>query len=155
MRIRAAALIIQDDLIAMIERHRAGRHYFTFPGGGVDAGETPEQAVVREVLEELGLYVRVIRLVAHVWFRGNRQDHFLVEKLGGAFGTGQGPEYSGDYHPVHGTYLPLWMKVADLASNPVLPKSIAELAARAVADGWPETPLVLTEEDTWPPATAQ
>jgi len=52
MRIRAVALLIENDRVALIERHRAGRHYFTFPGGGVGRGETPEQTVVREMQEE-------------------------------------------------------------------------------------------------------
>ncbi|MDQ2800870.1 MAG: NUDIX domain-containing protein, partial [Armatimonadota bacterium] len=56
---RAAAIIIQNECVALIERHRAGLRYFIFPGGGVDAGETLEEAVVREVREELGLIVRV------------------------------------------------------------------------------------------------
>lgn len=53
MRIRSAAILIQNNSLALLERHRAGMHYFTFPGGGMDAGETPEQAVVRETREEL------------------------------------------------------------------------------------------------------
>lgn len=47
-----------------------------FPGGGIDFGETPEQAVIREVLEETGLNVKIIRMLptvlSHVWEdRGN------------------------------------------------------------------------------------
>jgi 8-oxo-dGTP pyrophosphatase MutT (NUDIX family) len=155
MRIRAAALIIQGDSIAVMERHRNGRHYFTFPGGGVDAGESSEQAVIREVLEELGLHVRVIRLVAEVWFRGNRQDHFLVEQTGGEFGTGNGVEYSEAYHPVHGTYRPTWMRIAELPANPVLPKPIADLVLRCTAEGWPDKPIVLTEPGSWPAGAGQ
>lgn len=36
------------------------RTRFAFPGGGLEAGETPEQAVVREYLEETNLKVKVI-----------------------------------------------------------------------------------------------
>ncbi len=57
MSYRAAILLLQDNKIALIERHRQGLHYFTFPGSHVDEGETPEQAAIRETLEELGLEV--------------------------------------------------------------------------------------------------
>jgi mutator protein MutT len=44
--------------------HVAAPRRVCFPGGGVDAGETPEQAIVREIREELGIAVRPLR---HVW----------------------------------------------------------------------------------------
>ena len=53
MRTRAGVVLIEDGKVALIERHRAGLDYFVFPGGGVDDGETPEQAAVREAMEEL------------------------------------------------------------------------------------------------------
>ena len=37
---------------------------WTLPGGGIDFGEDPEAAVVREFIEETGLVVKVERLVA-------------------------------------------------------------------------------------------
>jgi len=75
---RAVALLIENDRVALIERHRAGRHYFTFPGGGVGTSETPEQTVVREMQEETGLLVTVTRLIAEVWYKGNQQYYFLA-----------------------------------------------------------------------------
>jgi len=51
MRIRAGIVLIQDNKVALIERHRAGLHYFVFPGGGADEGESPEQAAIREAME--------------------------------------------------------------------------------------------------------
>ena len=137
MRIRAVALLIQNDSIAVMERHRGGRHYFTFPGGGVDAGEAVERAVVREVEEELGIQVRVMRQVATVWFNGNRQDYFLVEQTGGTFGTGSGEEFTSGYDAMHGTYHPMWMPISALAANPILPPEIAELVTESHVHGWP------------------
>ena len=148
MRIRAVAVLIENDQIALMERHRSGRHYFSFPGGGVDAGETPEQAVVREMMEETGLHVVVRRKLATVWFKGNRQEFFLVETLGGEFGTGTGEEYQ--EHPTFnshsvGTYHPLWMPVSELLNNPVLPVEMAERVVRSRLEGWPPEPFEIRE----------
>ena len=145
MRTRAVAILIQNNAVALLERHRFGQHYFIFPGGGVDEGEIPEQAVVRETHEELGVHVRVIRLVAEVWFHGNRQLYFLVEQTGGEFGTGTGEEY-GEYDPMKGTFQPVWMPIADLPANPVKPADICELVIRGHVRGWPEEPTLISEQ---------
>lgn len=148
MRIRAVAILIENDMIALIERHRAGRHYFTFPGGGVDEGESVEQTVVREMLEETGLHVSVERKAAEVWFQGNQQEYFLVKSLGGTFGTGTGAEIVNP-HPEEtgsGTYKPLWLPVSELPDHPVVPREMADLVMRSIKNGWPLEPVVIFEE---------
>jgi 8-oxo-dGTP pyrophosphatase MutT (NUDIX family) len=157
MRIRAVGILIENDSVALIERHRAGRHYFTFPGGGLDEGESVEQAVLRELEEELGLGVAVRRKVAEVWFNGNRQEYFLVEALAGKFGTGSGEEYTRpDPDPArYGTYHPLWMPVSELLNNPVVPVEMAKLVQKSMVEGWPEEPVTILESDilSSPPGT--
>jgi len=66
MRTRAGVVLIQGDKVALIERHRAGLDYLVFPGGGVDEGETPEQAAIREAMEELGIDIILKQKVAEV-----------------------------------------------------------------------------------------
>lgn len=145
MSYRAAVFLLQDDKIALIERHRAGLHYFSFPGGHVDEGEIPEQAAVRETLEELGLEVALKRLVAKMTWQGKWQYYFLVEATGGAFGTGTGAEM---HHPrpEKGTYQPVWMPVSQLTEQPVRPREVAELVLRCVQEGWPEQPVIVAEQ---------
>jgi 8-oxo-dGTP diphosphatase len=79
MRIRAGIVLIKENKVALIERYRAGLHYFIFPGGGVDEDESPEQAASREALEELGITVGIKQKVAEVQFGQNsRQIYFLA-----------------------------------------------------------------------------
>ena len=145
MRVRSAAILIQNNSLALMERHRDGRHYFSFPGGGVDAGETPEQAVVREAHEELGVEVKVIRLAAEVWLNGKQQFFFLVEQTGGTFGTGAGEEFASDRDPARGTFDPIWMPLEQVTAQNVLPKQVAELVAKSHPDHWPDAPIVIHE----------
>ena len=144
MRQRSGIILIEENKLALIERHRAGRRYFAFPGGGVDEGETPEQAAIREAEEELGIIVAIKQKVAKVIFNGKPQYYFLAQKLSGEFGSGTGEEY-GEYNPEHGTYHPVWMPLADVPNNNVLPRELAELVVRSVKEGWSAEPVIIIE----------
>ena len=144
MRTRAGIILLEENKLALIERHRQGRHYFAFPGGGVDEGETPEQAAIREAEEELGIQVKIVKLIAEVTFNLNAQYYFLVEWVGGEFGTGTGEEY-GEYDPQHGTYLPLWMPLTDVPTQNVLPRELAELIVQFGREGWPPNTVMIHE----------
>lgn len=147
---RAAAIIFQNDCVALIERHRSGLRYFLFPGGGVDAGETLEEAVMREVREELGLIVTVGPLVAEVTFSQadptrRQQFYFLAEAAGGEFGTGQGLEMRGAEPLEHGTYAPVWMPLADLGTHSARPQLLIDLLP-TLRGGWSEPPLKIRDD---------
>ena len=51
----ARSIIIKDKKIAMI--HSRKYDYYKFPGGGVETGEDPVEAMIRETGEEAGLIV--------------------------------------------------------------------------------------------------
>lgn len=62
MNERAGAVILKDGQVLLLRRYVTGRgEYWVFPGGGVEEGETVEQAMVREVKEEVGLDVTEYR----------------------------------------------------------------------------------------------
>ena len=148
MRIRAGVVLIEDDKVALIERYRDGRHYYVFPGGGADEGETPEQAAIREMEEETGLRVIIKQKVVEVHFELSLQHYFLAECVSGVYGTGLGEEYTDadPDNPAEGIYVPIWMPVAELLEREnVFPADVAALAARSVKSGWPAEPVVVIE----------
>jgi 8-oxo-dGTP diphosphatase len=144
MSYRSGILLLQDDKVALIERHRAGLHYFSFPGGHVDTGETPEQAAIRETKEELGLQVTLIKLVAKFEWQGNWQYYYEVKAVGGVFGSGTGQEMHSPSLE-RGTYCPVWMPVTEILFQPVKPRSLAEIVVRSIKEGWPDPPVILKE----------
>jgi 8-oxo-dGTP diphosphatase len=144
-RPRAGIILIEGNKLALMERHRQGRHYFAFPGGGVDDGETEEQAAIREAHEELGIHVEVLQLAAEVLRENKRkQVYFLVKRTGGEFGTGTGEEY-GEPDPVNGTYHPMWMPLDEVLKENVVPRELAELVVRSNKAGWLSEPVIILE----------
>lgn len=129
-RLGAYAVVLRDESILLTrispQGYPAGT--WTLPGGGVDHGESPYDAVLRELYEEAGLRARTARLV-------DVHDIHLVE-------LGRGDRYE-DYHGVHLLYavdvepgtephvvevggttdLAQWVPISDVGSAvwPVLP----------------------------------
>lgn len=60
-------LVIHNEKILMVKRNEPevkGAHLkWEFPGGKVDFGETIEEAIVREIREETGVFVKIKRLL--------------------------------------------------------------------------------------------
>ena len=62
-----AAVIFQGDTIYATQRgYGPWRDYWEFPGGKIEPGETPEQALIREIREELDVGVTVLAPLAQV-----------------------------------------------------------------------------------------
>ena len=79
-----SAAIIRDGKVLIVRRARPpASGIFTLPGGGVEAGETLREAVIREVREETGLAIEPIGLAGHreVIARdrdGKVERHFVI-----------------------------------------------------------------------------
>jgi len=60
----SAAIIVDQGRVLMVRRRvKEGDLSWQFPAGGVEEGETAEQAAVRETLEETGLTVKAVRYI--------------------------------------------------------------------------------------------
>ena len=79
-RKRAFAAIIRDNHILMVRVVNGIKEFWTLPGGGLEDGETYEDAVVREVLEEVNLKVTVVKHLFTDTFENGTQKCFLVEE---------------------------------------------------------------------------
>lgn len=130
MSLRARVVLVRDGRIALIERHREEQHYFLFPGGGVEAGESAAEAAIREAWEELGVRVELGDVLYDEEFGDTRFVYFDARIVGGEFGTGAWPDHAARTDLARersGTHTPVWLPLAELAGLDVRPRELVDL----------------------------
>ena len=80
IRQRATAIVARDGCVLLVRD--MGRTPFMLPGGGIDAGESPEAAVARELEEETTLTATAVKYLFEHDGKYNRHHVFGVEADG-------------------------------------------------------------------------
>lgn len=84
-----AFAVIFDDRARVLLCHRTDRNAWNLPGGGIEDHESPREAVIREVAEEIGLEVAVQRLVGMYFMPSSRNIAYTFHcvRTGGCLRT--------------------------------------------------------------------
>ena len=73
-----SAIIERDGQYLMVEEIASGAVVLNQPGGHLESGESPEEAVIREVLEETGCDVACGELIGvYLWIHPQTRQQFL------------------------------------------------------------------------------
>ena len=124
-------MIIDGGKVLTIKRTKHDSIYWVIPGGGVENGETDEQALVREAKEELGIDVKVGKIILemdskHPDLAGQKEYFYLCTILGGEMGSGRGPEFDKNTSYV-GKFDIEWLDIKDLKNFDLKPEDIKDL----------------------------
>ncbi len=141
--IRVAGIIPMNDGFAFMHRKHVIRNkdyqeYFTFPGGHLEEGETLQEGVIREIKEEFGIHIKVIKKLYELQNdRVNMKEYFfLCEYIDGEFGTGDGEEFSGNpEYKDSGEYIPEIVKRENIQGLVLLPLEIKEKFVQDLQEG--------------------
>jgi 8-oxo-dGTP pyrophosphatase MutT (NUDIX family) len=115
IRNAARALILQDNNILLLRKdgYEQGER-FALPGGGQDLGETLEQALNRECLEEIGTRPRSTRHLVEFLFACTVPDDYVPVN---------------GHHPDKHQVEVVWARLDELADMPLYPRSLAPYLA--------------------------
>jgi 8-oxo-dGTP diphosphatase len=128
---RAVCVCFDGSRVLLMRRFKDGRRYTVLPGGGIEPGETPGEAAVRELAEETGLVATVTGDLATVDHDDRRAHYLLMAALPGEPTLG-GPEAHAESED--NRYWPGWVPVAELADEPLVPEEAREIVLRAFAE---------------------
>jgi len=73
-----SAVVENNGRFLLVEEHAMGEVVLNQPGGHIETGESPEDAVIREVLEETGCDVTCGELIGvYLWIHPQTRQQFL------------------------------------------------------------------------------
>ncbi|SEB94096.1 ADP-ribose pyrophosphatase YjhB, NUDIX family [Nitratireductor aquibiodomus] len=109
-----SAAVLKDGQVLLVRRGRPpAKGLYAFPGGRVEAGETFEQALARELLEETGLVIETASPYQEILLNGDdgqqtfRLIVFRATVAAGAITAGDDASEAGWYAPEAITAMPL------------------------------------------------
>lgn len=139
------AIVVKDGHLLVMHRNKFGQEYYTLIGGGIDPGETPEGALMREIHEESGVQLANPQLV-------------LIEEAGHPFGTqyvylcqyvGGDPALNvdSDEAKIHALgqnlYTPMWLPLSELPAKPFRSEILKQALLAGLQHGFNQPPVVL------------
>jgi 8-oxo-dGTP pyrophosphatase MutT (NUDIX family) len=153
LRIRPAAraVVLDPDDRILLARFRfpGGRTFWATPGGGIERGESAEQAIRRELEEEAGLSdveigpliwtrLQIVPFIGGLW-DGQREQYHLVRTP--AFTPA--PRLSWEELNAEYVYELRWWQQTELrdAAETFAPRRLVELVRSLVVDGPPAEPI--------------
>lgn len=111
IKIGSSAIVLDEAGSKILLTRRTDNGRWCLPGGAMDAGESLEECCVREVWEETGLKVRIVRLIGiystphriTYYEDGNRWQivtaNFLAEIISGTLGVSDETTAAGFFSP--------------------------------------------------------
>ena len=140
----ARAIVLKDGKILSMKRNKHGKRYVVLIGGRLEPGETAEEAVLREVLEETGVAVKnpVLVFIENDTELYGTQYIFLCEYVSGEPALSPDSEEYALNSQGQDTYSPVWYGLDELANNEIpfrSDKLRSEILA-AIETGFPKTP---------------
>lgn len=136
-RNRAVALVIHNNNLLVMHRKNSSE-YYTFPGGGVDDGETNEQAAIREIFEETSIAIEIEKELYELHFEnGDTHYYFLGRYVSGepALQPGTG-EYIANKLGFQ-KYDPQWMPLDKLHDILLYPTELHSRLMDDIEQGFP------------------
>lgn len=129
MRIRAVAVVLHEGNLLVMHRRRGERSFTVLPGGGIEEGESVQDAVLRELREETGLRGRPGALLP-VPIESDAPALYLSVQVDGTELELGGPER--ERADPQNVYRPAWVPLTEVDALDLVPESAREAVRSAM-----------------------
>lgn len=141
MRKAARAIIINDGKLIVMHRNKFGTQYATLPGGNIEMGESAEQALHRELAEEVCINYKNPKLVLieHAGDPYGDQYIFLCEYVSGEPMLHPHSEEEQINKLGQNLYKPDWLSLETLTTTEFVSRELKEKILHYTKQGWQDT----------------
>src|SRR3989344_4214887 len=134
----ACGVVVSQGSISLVYREKEVKKYYVFPGGGIEEGEAPEEAVVREFAEETNITVKPIRPIYYINYDDNTDRvYFLCDYISGTPKLQKNTNEFERMQTEEGQYYePKWLPLARLNETIVFPLQIRDLVIEDIKNSF-------------------
>lgn len=135
---RVTGIVIHDERVLLMFRRNQGKEYYTFPGGGIEKDETPEDTLRREFREETSIKIAPEKLLYTIkWDNETKESVYLCAFISG---TPQLAENSVERKVMENDsqqhYHPLWVPPEEVPRLLLYPLEIRDWFLQDLASGF-------------------
>ena len=119
--ITARAVIIHNEEVILLYRHKEKEEYYALPGGHIELNETKEECLIREIKEELNINIRIISFLGIVEKKGHIDYIYNCEYLSGKLllgGEEKEQNNPSNYYEIHR------IRLQDIDKLPLYPDNL-------------------------------
>ncbi|KUK83627.1 MAG: Uncharacterized protein XD98_0292 [Microgenomates bacterium 39_6] len=146
---RIVGVILSKDKkkVILVERYKNGRHYYVFPGGGLEGSDkTEKDALLREIKEETNTLIKIISQPYKLKIKGHsRQIFYICQHLEGVplvVGEERKKQNKND------RYIAKWISVEKLIKKKVYPLEVRDWLLEDLKNNrWQKRILALSSFD--------
>lgn len=146
MRRAARAIIRRKDELLLMHRNKFGSEYDILVGGGVELGEEPEAALLREIREETGINVTQPKLVfiEEAGEPYGTQYIYLCDYTDGEIKLDPGSTEAKINQLGKNLYQPVWRKLSEFEDIDFHSPELKRAMLDAFKNGFPSQPIDIT-----------
>lgn len=141
----ARVIVVHHQNLLLMQRNKFGDVYYCLVGGTIEAGETADQAALREAQEETSLRLAHPRLtiVEEIDEPFGTQYIFVCDYQGGEVKLAPDSIEAQIQQTVNNRFTPMWVPISKFSQLPFRSAVLQQEIIKGLRDGWPAQPKVI------------
>lgn len=149
MRQAVRAIVVRDGHLLVIHRNKFGQEYYILPGGGINPGESADQAIFRQLHQETSIAIvnpRVV-IIEDAGDPYGMQHVYLAQYVSGEPRLQPSAPEAEINSLGQNLYSPQWLPLHSLASVPFRSNALRRAVMQGLSRGFDMQPITISSKE--------